>query len=334
MLHLLLENFLYEDTLLNRSLQCQQTTCRLSNSMEDLLLEWPSKDECSNAEAALKEKLESMKRSRSGLLSFVTKLQIELNCLLKDTALYNDALKKNQAFDEALLKCIEHSAAYIQAIPRNKPDHHEVKLEAETKHVDLEMKKSEYDQIFATYAQRCTDVQGSASQISGNSSGASRKSTASSRARRLERINIDRLKAEMEAQLQFEKREMEMRIKLADLAAREAFLEMEETKSLLEKKCESKPFVVSHKIVATRSAQPIAAQKPPVSTKTMVVNTSNWESRVSFSLPQYPTASTVQSVPGPSWQSDVEPRMTQPCNPRMTQPCKFQSFLRPRIRNH
>ena len=107
-------------------------------------------------------------------------------------------------------------------------------MEAETKHVDLEMKKAEYDQIFATYAQRCTDVQGSASQISGNSSGASRKSTASSRARRLERINIERLKAEMEAQLQFEKREME--IKLADLAAREAFLEMEATESILEKK--------------------------------------------------------------------------------------------------
>ena len=59
----------------------------------------------------------------------------------------------------------------MQAIPWNKPDYHEAKLEAETKHVDLEMKKAEYDQIFATYAQRLTDVQGSASQISGNSSG-------------------------------------------------------------------------------------------------------------------------------------------------------------------
>jgi len=104
-----------------------------------------------------------------------------LNRLLEDTALYNDALKKKQAFDEALLKCTEHSAAYIiQAIPRNKPDYHEVKLEAETKHVNLEMKKAEYDQKFATYAQRCTDMQGSASQISGIASGASRKSTASS----------------------------------------------------------------------------------------------------------------------------------------------------------
>ena len=175
-----------------------------------------------------------MKRSRSGLLSFVTKLQNKLNCLLKDTALYNDALKKKQTFDEALLKCTEHSAAYIQAIPQNKADYHEAKLEAETKHVNLEIKKAKYDQIFATYA-RCTDMQGSASQISGNSSGASRKSTASSRARRLERINIKRLKAEMETQLQFEKREMEMRIKLADLAAREAFLEMEATESILEK---------------------------------------------------------------------------------------------------
>jgi len=121
----------------------------------------------------------------------------------------------------------------------------------------------------------------------------------------------------MEAKLQFEKREMEMRIKLADLAAREALLEMEETESILEKKCESKPFVDSHKIVAMRSAQPIAAKYLPVLKKSMIVNTSNWESRVSFSLPQCPTASTVQSVPGRSWLLDVEPRLTQPCNPQV-----------------
>ena len=232
--------------------------------MEDLLLELPSKDECFNAEGALMERLESMKRSRSGLLSFVTKLQNELDCLREDTALYNDALKKKQAFDEALLKCTEHSAAYLQAIPRNRPDFHEVKLEAETKHVDLEMKKAEYDEKFATNAQNCTDVQGSASQISGNSSGASRKSTASSKARRLECIKIEHLRAEMEARLQSEKRkielEMEMSIKMADLAAREALLDVEETESLLERKSESKPCVVSHKIVATRSAQPITAK--------------------------------------------------------------------------
>jgi len=121
-------------------------------SMEDLLPDLPSKGECLNAEAVLKERLESMKRSRSGLLEFVTKLQNELDRLLEDTALYNDALKKKQTFDEALLKCTEHSAAYIKATTRNKPDYHEVKLEAETKHVDLEMKKAEYDQKFATYA--------------------------------------------------------------------------------------------------------------------------------------------------------------------------------------
>jgi len=73
-----------------------------------------------------------MKRTPSGLLSFVTKLQKELGCLLEDASRYNDALKKKQAFDEALLKCTEHSAAYIQAIPRHRPDYHEVKLEAET----------------------------------------------------------------------------------------------------------------------------------------------------------------------------------------------------------
>jgi len=65
----------------------------------------------------------------------------------------------------------------------------------------------------------------------------------------------------MEARLQSEKRkielEMEMSIKLADLAARESLLDLEETESLLERKSESKPCVVSHEIVATRSAQPI-----------------------------------------------------------------------------
>jgi len=38
---------------------------------------------------------------------------------------------------------------------------------------------------------------------------------------------------------------------------------------------------------------------------------------VSFSLPQYPTASTIQAVPGPSWQSDAEPRLTQPSTPEV-----------------
>ena len=69
---------LYEDTLFNCSLQCQQAICRLSNSTEDLRLELPSKGECLNAEAVLTERLESMKRSRSGLIGFVTKLQNEL----------------------------------------------------------------------------------------------------------------------------------------------------------------------------------------------------------------------------------------------------------------
>jgi len=281
--------------------------------MEDSLLELPSKGECSNADAALKEKLVSMKRSRSGLLSFATKLQNELDRLLEDTV----ALKKKQAFDEALLKCTEHSSVYIQAIPRNRPDYHEVKLEAETKHVDLEMKKREYDEKFTTYAQNCTDVQGSASQISGISSGALRNLTASSRARRLERINIEQLKAAMEAQLQFEKREIVMRIKLADLVAREAFLEMEETESLLERKCESKPCAVSSRIVATRSSEPATSQNLPISKRAMVVNTSKWESKVLFSLPQYLIASTLQAVPGPSWQSDAEPLLTQVNNPQV-----------------
>ena len=42
----------------------------------------------------------------------------------------------------------------------------------------------------------------------------------------------------------------------------------------------------------------------------------------SFSLPQYASAPTVQSVPGPSWQSDVEPQMTQPCTTLDTKPLK------------
>ena len=200
----------------------------------------------------------------SNHFDLVTKLQNELDCLLEDTALYNDALKKKQAFDEALVKYTEHSAAYIQAIPWNRPDYHEVKLEAETKHVDLEMKKAEYDEKFATYAQNRTDMQGSASQISRIASGASRKSTVSSKVRRLERIKIERLRVEMEARLQSEKRkielEMEMSIKLADLAAREALLDVEETESLLERKSESIPCVVSPKVVAARSAQPITAK--------------------------------------------------------------------------
>ena len=53
-----------------------------------------------------------------------------------------------------------------------------------------------------------------------------KESTASSKAKRLERIKIERLRAEMEARLKSEERkielEMEMSIKLADLTASEA----------------------------------------------------------------------------------------------------------------
>jgi len=63
-----------------------------------------------------------MKKSRSGLLSFVAKRQNEIDSRLEYTALYHDALRKKQAFHETFLKCAEHSSAYVQAIPRNKPD--------------------------------------------------------------------------------------------------------------------------------------------------------------------------------------------------------------------
>ena len=60
-----------------------------------------------------------------------------------------------------------------------------------------------------------------------------------------EKREMEAQKREMEAQM----REMEMRIKLADLAAGEALLEMEETESILEQKCESKPFVDPHMLI-------------------------------------------------------------------------------------
>jgi len=56
-------------------------------------------------------------------------------------------------------------------------------------------------------------------------------------------------KQEMEAQKEAQKREMEMRIKLADLAAREALLEMEETDSILEQKCESNRLLILIKLL-------------------------------------------------------------------------------------
>jgi len=75
---------------------------------------------------------------------------------------------------------------------------------------------------------------------------------------------------------------------LADLAESEALLDMEGTESVLERKSDSKPCVVSRKIVAARSSESVTAQNFPVSKKAMIVNTSNRGSRVSFSLPQYP----------------------------------------------
>jgi len=89
----------------------------------------------------------------------------------------------------------------------------------------------------------------------------------------------------MEAQLQFEKREMEaekrqmeMRMKLADLAAREAFLEMGETESILKKNVSLNQLLFLITLLLRVPHKLLLQKNPPVSKKRMVVNTSNWES--------------------------------------------------------
>jgi len=69
-----------------------------------------------DSEGVLRERLESMKRTRSGLIGHVTKLQSELESLI-DSSQYETASKQKFELDEATSRCLEHSCSYFNSVP-------------------------------------------------------------------------------------------------------------------------------------------------------------------------------------------------------------------------
>jgi len=110
------------------------------------------------------EKLESMKKSRSGFLSNVTRLEGELDVLLQDVSNYQEASDKKGALDGAFTKCLEFCKRYISEVPFT--EHYQAeKEEAEAKFANLQRRKFISDQKYEQYVQLCTDKEGSASDM-------------------------------------------------------------------------------------------------------------------------------------------------------------------------
>jgi len=132
------------------------------------------------------EKLESMRKSRSGFLSNVTRLQGELDVLLQDVSNYDEASEKKGALDEAFTMCLEFCERYISEVPCTK-DYQAEREEAEAKFANLQRRKFISEQKYEQFVQLCTDKEDSASDMC---SVASKRSSASSIARRHDMIAL------------------------------------------------------------------------------------------------------------------------------------------------
>ena len=86
------------------------------------------------------EKLESLKMSRSGFFSNVTRLQGELDVLLQDLSNYEEASEKTGALDEAFTKYLEFCKRYISEVPCTE-DYQAEREEAEAKFANLQRRK-------------------------------------------------------------------------------------------------------------------------------------------------------------------------------------------------
>jgi len=84
------------------------------------------------SDGVLNERLESMKRTRSGLIGHVTKLHGEPESLMLDSSQYETASKKKFELDEAMSRCLEHARSYLDSVP-NTAGHREQGLEAQSR---------------------------------------------------------------------------------------------------------------------------------------------------------------------------------------------------------
>ena len=93
-----------------------------------------------DSDGVLNERLESMKRTRSGLIGHVAKLQSENESLMVDGSQYETASKKKFELDEAMSRCLEHSGSYLNSVP-DKADCKELWVEARDKYSDLQKER-------------------------------------------------------------------------------------------------------------------------------------------------------------------------------------------------
>lgn len=90
------------------------------------------------------EKLESMKKSTSSLLSNVTKFQGELDVLLNIVSNYDEVSQKKAAFDEAFTKCLEFCERYSHEMPCTE----DYQAQKEAKFANLQRRKFVSDQKY------------------------------------------------------------------------------------------------------------------------------------------------------------------------------------------
>ena len=94
-----------------------------------------------DSDGVVRERLETMKRTRSGLIGNVTRIQGELDVLMLERSQYEPACTKKNDLDDAILKCMEHASSYLQAIPDD-DDYQTARLEAQSKSKEMLQRKA------------------------------------------------------------------------------------------------------------------------------------------------------------------------------------------------
>ena len=175
----------------------------------------------------INERLLSMKRTRSGLIANVSRLQGELDVLLLDINNHKETAEKKNALDEAFVKCIQHCEKYFVEVPAS-DSFVDVKAEAKEKCVEAQSRKGACELNYEQYLQRCTDTHRSASVSSVTS-----VRTSSSIARRRKMIELQMEQREMELRLRLEQAKLELDADMAQarVNAQMELLKLEEVMS-------------------------------------------------------------------------------------------------------
>jgi len=175
----------------------------------------------------INERLLSMKRTRSGLIANVSRLQGELDVLLLDINNHKETAEKKNALDEAFVKCIQHCEKYFVEVPAS-DSFVDIKAEAKEKCVEVQSRKGACGLNYEQYLQRCTDTHRSASVSSVTS-----VRTSSSIARRRKMIELQMEQREMELRLRLEQAKLELDADMAQarVNAQMELLKLEEVMS-------------------------------------------------------------------------------------------------------